>query len=67
MVVFVYGTIYTSIRHLLWLYLYIELYILSFKENMMCQDSNKKFKYIIEFKFNYQVYIKLIKLWELTN
>ena len=33
----------------------IELYILPFKENIICQDSNKKFKYKIEFKFNYQL------------
>ena len=59
-VFFVYGTFYSSVRHLLWLYLYIKLYILPFKENIMCWDSNGKSKHIIEFKFKYQVYIKLM-------
>ena len=32
--------------------IYIEQYIISIKENIMCQDSNKMFNYRIKFKFN---------------
>ena len=41
-----------------YIYIYIERerereqYILSIKENMMCQDSNGMFNYKIKFKFN---------------
>ena len=55
--VFVYGTIYSNIKQLLWLCLYIKLYILHFKENMLCQVSNEEFKYKIECKFNLNIYI----------
>ena len=40
------------ITFILFVFIYIELYILSIKENMMCQDSNRKFNYRIKFKFN---------------
>ena len=30
-----------------WVNLYMELYILLFKENMTCKDSNEEFKYIL--------------------
>ena len=33
-------------------FIYIEQYIISIKENIMCQDSNELFNYIIKFKFN---------------
>ena len=33
-------------------FLYMKQYIISFKENMMCQDSNEMFNYKIKFKFN---------------
>ena len=33
-------------------FVYIEQYILSIKENMMCRDSNCRFNYRIKFKFN---------------
>ena len=55
-------------RNLLWLCLYIKYilvlciyydcvniygtYIISIKENIMCQDSNEIFNYWIKFKFN---------------
>ena len=40
-------------------FIYIEQYILSIKENRMCQDSNRMFNYRIKFKFNYKIYIKI--------
>lgn len=43
----------SSIRWLLWLCLCMELYILPFKENRKCQDSNENFNSRIEFKFNW--------------
>ena len=33
-------------------FIYIEQYIISIKENIMCQDSNEMFNYRIKFKFN---------------
>ena len=30
----------------------MKLYIVSIKENIMCQDSNEMFTYRIKFKFN---------------
>jgi hypothetical protein len=33
-------------------FVYMEQYIFSIKENMMCQNSNGKFDYKIKFKFN---------------
>ena len=33
-------------------YIYMEQYIISIKENIMCQDSNEMFNYKIKFKFN---------------
>ena len=40
--------IYSSIMHYDdWVNLYMELYILLFKENMTCKDSNEEFKYIL--------------------
>ena len=45
--------LYSNIRHLLWLYLYMELCISLFKENIIYQDSNGEFKLKkINFKFN---------------
>ena len=32
--------------------IYIEQYIISIKEIIMCQDSNKTFNYRIKYKFN---------------
>ncbi len=32
--------------------IYMEQYIISINENMMCQDSNGKFNYRIKLKFN---------------
>ncbi len=37
-------------------FVYIEEYIISIKENMICQDYNEKFNYKIKVKFNY-IYI----------
>ena len=31
---------------------YMEQYIISIKENIICQSSNEMFNYIIKFKFN---------------
>ena len=39
----------------------MEQYILSIKKNMMCQDSNEMFNYRIKFKFNYKIYIKIMR------
>ena len=33
-------------------FIYIEQYIISIKENIMCQDSKKMINYKIKFKFN---------------
>jgi hypothetical protein len=33
-------------------FIYTEQYIISIKENIMCQDSNEMFNYRIKFKFN---------------
>jgi hypothetical protein len=33
-------------------FIYVEQYIIFIKENIICQDSNKMFNYIIKFKFN---------------
>ena len=38
----------------------MKLYSLLFKEIMMYQDSNRWFKYKIEFKFNFKIYIRII-------
>ena len=38
----------------------MELYILPFKENRKCQDSNESFNYIIEFKFNWKFSIEIM-------
>ena len=35
---------------------YMKRYILSIKENIICQDSNRMFNYEIKFKFNYKIY-----------
>jgi hypothetical protein len=34
------------------LFIYMEQYIISIKENKICQDSNEMFNYRIKFKFN---------------
>jgi hypothetical protein len=39
----------------------MELYIISIKENIICQDSNEIFNYRIKFKFNYKIYIKIMR------
>ena len=33
-------------------FIYMEQYIISIKENIMCQDCNEMFNYRIKFKFN---------------
>jgi hypothetical protein len=33
-------------------FIYMEQYIVSIKENIRCQDSNEMFNYRIKFKFN---------------
>jgi hypothetical protein len=33
-------------------FIYIEKYIISIKENIMCQEFNEMFNYRIKFKFN---------------
>jgi hypothetical protein len=43
------------------MFIYIEQYIFSIKENMMCQDNNGKFNYRIKFKFNLKIYIKIMR------
>ena len=53
-------TISSSSRGLLWLCFCMELYILPFKENSKCQDSNESFNYIIEFKFNWKFSIEIM-------
>ena len=43
-------------------FVYVEQYIFSIKENMMCQEySNGMFNYRIKFKFNYKIYIKIMR------
>ena len=32
--------------------IYMEQYIISIKENIICQDSNEMFNYRIKYKFN---------------
>ncbi len=39
----------------------MEQYILFIKENMMCQDLNGMFNYRIKFKFNWKIYIKIMR------
>jgi hypothetical protein len=36
----------------MFVFIYMEQYILFIKENMMCQDFNRMFNYRIKFKFN---------------
>jgi hypothetical protein len=33
-------------------FIYVEQYIIFIKEDIICQDSNEMFNYIIKFKFN---------------
>jgi hypothetical protein len=33
-------------------FIYMEQYIISIKENIICQDSHEMFNYRIKFKFN---------------
>ena len=33
-------------------FIYIEQYVISIKENIICQDSKEMFNYRIKFKFN---------------
>ena len=40
---------------------YVLQYIISIKENMMCQDSNEMFNYRIKFRFNQKIYIKIMR------
>ncbi len=55
-----YRTIYFWIRHFIKVaFVYMELYILSIKENMKCQNSSGMFNYRIKFQFN----IKIIIMW----
>ncbi len=43
-------------------FVYVEQYIFSIKKNMMCQEySNEMFNYRIKFKFNYKIYIKIMR------
>ena len=51
MIVFIYGTIYS-----------IYSSIVPFKENMMCENFNREFKYRIKFKFNYFLKITQLKI-----
>ena len=46
---FLYEIIYYKIRHSLWFrqHMIMKLYILIFKEIMMCEESNGEFKYKI--------------------
>ena len=64
-----YGTIYSNIRHLLWLclYMYMELHILYFKENMICQYSNRGFKYVIKFKLNQKYIFNNDVFWDIVR
>ena len=52
---FVYFLFILALNILLWFCLYIIYSTLKKIKKMMCQDSNGKFKYRIEFKFNYPV------------
>jgi hypothetical protein len=38
--------------------IYMEEYIISIKENIMCQDSNEVFNYKIKFIFNLKYILK---------
>ena len=49
-----------SYQTLIMIVFYIWNNIFSFKENMMCQNSNGKFNNRIKFKFNQKIYIKII-------
>jgi len=52
MYLLIYNMVITNIMYLLWLYLYIELYILLIEDIIMWQDSNWGSKYRIKFKLN---------------
>ncbi len=43
------------------LFVYMEQYILFIKENIMYQDSIRMFNYKIKFKFNLEIYIKIVR------
>ena len=40
-------------------FIYIKQYIISIKENITCQDSNKMFNYRIKFKFKFKFKLKI--------
>ena len=39
----------------------MEQYTISIKKNIIYQDSNEMFNYRIIFKFNYKIYIKIMR------
>ncbi len=43
---------YIIVLGIYYIYIYMEQYIISIKENIICQDSNDMFNYRIKFKFN---------------
>ena len=49
-------------RHFIMIvFVYMEQNIIFIKENMMCQNPNGRFNYRIKYKFNWKIYIKIMR------